>query len=280
VPGVEEPVGCGQGEKPDADAERDVRDNELVAECVTRRLITRGSAGAAELIGLRIRVQANVERAAEREQAGAAEHDGENRETAGLGLGLLGSRRARDERGADGAVLLSLASDETHLGDAATGALEANDVSAGIERDGMTVERGRDRLAVEENARIGDVAAVGTSREHDGGDRTVEIDERLRAVLANELGAGGDGASEVARARVAELACRLQRLSAIELGDALGLGGSGSGGRGVRRRRRGRRSGCRRRSGGLLRAGRGRHEERRSDEPGGGGAGDQRHSTL
>ncbi len=76
--GVEEPGGGGEGDEPDTDAERDVRDNELVAECVTRSLVTRGSAGAAEVLGLRVGIQAHVERAPEREETGAAEDDGED----------------------------------------------------------------------------------------------------------------------------------------------------------------------------------------------------------
>ena len=197
---------------------------------------------------------------------------GKEREgAAGLELRLLG-RRAADERSTDGAVLLALAGDDADLGDAAAGALEANDVRAGIERDGMTVERGSDRFAVEQDARVGDIVAVDARREHHAGHRGVELDERLRAVLANELGASDGGARDVARAGLTQLACSLQRLSLVEMTDALGLG--------RRPELRGRRGSRRHRRGGLLRVGGRRHEEDRAEQRGRRGARDQRHSTL
>ena len=59
VAGVEEPGGGSQGDCPDTDtdAECDVGDDELVAECVTRRLITRGGAAVVQALGVGVAVE-------------------------------------------------------------------------------------------------------------------------------------------------------------------------------------------------------------------------------
>jgi hypothetical protein len=92
---------------------------------------------------------------------------------------------------------------------------------ARVDRDRATVERhGR---AVEIRLRVGGVSSVELRRQHDARNRRVDACEESTAILADRFGARLVRARHVARTGIEELLRALERLGAIELGDAGGL---------------------------------------------------------